>query len=85
MAQKWRGDLEKGLEMETLGSILLWIILVPVILFAVALVINGVGGGIGSIFALIFGDERDKGTGLLGIIIGALMLGVGVFLLKAIF
>ncbi|MDY6123755.1 MAG: hypothetical protein SPI08_04385 [Campylobacter sp.] len=71
--------------METIGTILLWIVLAPVILFAIALVINGAGGGIGSIFAIIFGNESDKGFGCLGVIIGALMFGVGIALLKFIF
>ncbi|MBO5064190.1 MAG: hypothetical protein J6C08_06725 [Campylobacter sp.] len=71
--------------METVGTVLLWIILIPIIFFAALLVINGIGGGIVSLISIIFGNEQDKNDGFLGVVVGTLMFIVGFIVLIIIF
>lgn len=72
--------------METLGTILLWIVLIPVIISAGLYLIKSVAFGIIFAVAAATDDEPDARLGAVGLLIVCIIIGVCAFaLLKAIF
>ena len=72
--------------METLGTILLWIVLIPVIIGAGLYLIRSVFAGILCTAVAISDDEPGNRLGAIGGLIVCIIIGVCAFaLLKAIF